>query len=68
MIRKLLLLLTLITLVTVGFVSFQNTQNDAAIESFEDCIAAGYPMLESYPERCIVPNGPSFTRQINLEN
>ncbi len=65
MIKKVLLLLALITLATVALVSFQNSQNKAAIESFEDCVAAGYPVLEIYPEQCNVPDGPSFTRQIN---
>ncbi len=65
MIKKLLLLLALITLVTVTLVSFQNSQDKASIQSFEDCAAAGYPVLEIYPEQCNVPDGPSFTRQIN---
>lgn len=65
MIKKLLLLLAIITLATVALVSFQNNQNKASIESFEDCVAAGYPVAESYPEQCFVPDGPSFTRQIN---
>lgn len=40
--------------------------NDTAanINSFDECAAAGYPIAESYPEQCIVPGGPSFTRTL----
>lgn len=31
------------------------------INSFDECAAAGYPVAESYPQQCFVPNGPSFT-------
>lgn len=43
--------------------------NDAAanISSFDECAAAGYPIAESYPEQCIVPGGPSFTRMLTDE-
>lgn len=34
------------------------------INSFEECINAGYPAMESYPRRCAVPAGPTFTEQI----
>lgn len=43
-----------------------NNSNDtpvASINSFEDC-AALYPVQESYPERCLTPDGKSFTRDI----
>lgn len=32
------------------------------ITTFEECKAAGYPIMESYPERCSVPGGGTFTR------
>lgn len=35
------------------------------INSFEACAAAGYPIMESYPERCATPDGKSFTRDIS---
>lgn len=31
------------------------------INSFEDCVEAGHPIMESYPPRCAVPGGPTFT-------
>lgn len=32
------------------------------IATFEECAAAGYPIMESYPERCSTPDGRTFTR------
>ena len=33
-----------------------------AIQDFESC-AKKYPVQETYPERCSIPNGPTFTKQ-----
>lgn len=35
------------------------------ITTFEECVAAGYGILESYPPQCIVPAGPVFTQEIS---
>jgi hypothetical protein len=32
------------------------------VQDFETC-AKKYPVMESYPERCAIPNGPEFTRE-----
>jgi len=29
--------------------------------TFEECVQAGYPVMESFPRRCAVPGGPTFT-------
>lgn len=34
------------------------------INTFEECINAGYPIMESYPRRCSVAGGPTFTEEI----
>ncbi|MBI5155952.1 PQQ-dependent sugar dehydrogenase [Candidatus Peregrinibacteria bacterium] len=39
-----------------------------AIHSFEECAAAGYPVMESYPEQCRTPDGRNFVREISGEN
>lgn len=38
----------------------------AEISSFEECAAAGFPIMESYPERCAA-KGRTFTRDIGNE-
>ncbi len=32
----------------------------ASIINFDDCVAAGYPVLESFPEQCKTPDGRTF--------
>lgn len=44
-----------------------NTTNTSNITSYDDCVAAGYPVLESYPTRCATPDGRSFTQYIGNE-
>jgi len=34
------------------------------IVDFEECILAGYPIMESQPRRCSVPGGPSFVEEL----
>ena len=38
-----------------------------SISSFEECISAGYPALESYPRQCKTSDGKSFTEYIGNE-
>jgi hypothetical protein len=45
----------------------QQVTTIATISSFEECAAAGYPILESYPEQCRTPDGQSFTRDVGNE-
>lgn len=41
---------------------FVNNGNaDKSINSYKDCVDAGYPILESYPEQCSTPDGKRFT-------
>jgi len=37
------------------------------INNFEECISAGYPVLESYPRQCKTPDGKTFTEDIGNE-
>lgn len=40
----------------------------ADINSFEECAAAGYPILETYPEQCKTPDGRTFTKIVDSQN
>jgi hypothetical protein len=44
-----------------GWMLFQQVIKPASINSYADCVAAGYPILESYPEQCNTPDGKHFT-------
>lgn len=34
------------------------------IKDFNGCVAAGYPAMESYPRKCAVPGGETFTEEL----
>ena len=34
-----------------------------SISSFDECKAAGYPIMESYPEQCATPDGRTFVNE-----
>ncbi len=34
------------------------------INSFDDCINAGFPILESYPRQCKTPDGKTFVEKL----
>ena len=34
------------------------------VNSFKECVDAGYPVLKSYPPRCVAKNGKIFTNDI----
>lgn len=35
-----------------GYVIFKNQFGGQVVNSFEDCVKAGNPVMESYPEQC----------------
>lgn len=41
----------------------QSTSTDTAIDSFDDCVDAGNPVMESYPRQCRA-DGQTFTEDI----
>ena len=36
-----------------------------AISSFDECVQAGYPIMESFPRQCKTPDGRTFVEQLN---
>jgi len=39
----------------------------SVITNFDECAKAGYPIQETYPERCVVPTGQVFVREIKTQ-
>ena len=37
------------------------------VQSFDECVKAGYPVMESYPRQCKAPNGQTFVEDIGNE-
>ena len=49
----------------VWFGFFRTIGNPAPVVlSFEDCAAAGYPVMESYPRQCRTPDGRLYVEEI----
>ncbi len=40
------------------------TEKLPLVLSFEDCAAAGYPVMESYPRQCNTPDGRHYTEEL----
>ncbi len=68
--KKETILITLASLVLVliaGFAiwRFAAPESYSQIASYDACAAAGYPILETYPEQCRLPDGRMFIRDID---
>ena len=66
-IRTILFVVSIVTIIIIVIISAvvasrNNTNQRRGINSFEECVAAGFPIMESYPEQCMTPDGRSFTR------
>lgn len=57
-------IVVILLIAAVGGYVFLEKQKVAAIDSFAKCKAAGYPIMESYPEQCMTPDKRSFTNDI----
>jgi hypothetical protein len=55
--------LIMFTGVTAGSVAF--AESDDVIDSFDDCVEAGYPIMESFPEQCRTNDGKVFVNSDN---
>ncbi len=66
--KKILIFLAIIGLGALASYFFYFREGPgAAIESFKECVEAGYPVLESYPRQCKTPEGRTFTEEIGNE-
>ncbi len=43
------------------------TKTNETITTYQGCVDAGYPVQESYPPKCSVPGGTTFTQDIGNE-
>lgn len=66
--KKLKIFLIVLSTLLFGFIIYQRLfpspviPNRPDISTFEECAAAGYPVMETYPETCRTPQGTTFTR------
>lgn len=73
--KTLIVLGVLVVVLVVGFFALNSyirheelgtatTTPPTTILSFEDCVRAGYPVMESYPRQCKVPDGRTYAEEI----
>jgi hypothetical protein len=55
-------ILSLMSRAEVNIVPIDGTPN---VTSFDECVRAGYPVMESFPRQCKTPDGRNFVEQIN---
>ncbi len=51
---------------TYRFLS-KSPEKTATITNFEECATAGYPIMESYPPQCRIPDGKTFVEESCVE-
>ena len=56
----LLVVLTIIAGLLLSLSNIAKQQRILNISSYAECVKAGYPVMESYPERCATPDGRTF--------
>lgn len=66
---KFIAIVLIIGVIVMIYIYFIMPQNATAptINSFEECVKAGNSVLQSYPPRCLVKGGQSFTQDIGNE-
>ncbi len=52
--------LAVVGVFVLSLVENNKRQKLYSVTNFEECKAAGYPIMESYPEQCATPDGRSF--------
>jgi hypothetical protein len=68
--KKILLIIVGIIIVIFAAVFIVNRPDTAPVKqitSFEECVAAGNPVMESYPEQCRTEDGELFVRNVGNE-
>ncbi len=63
-------LILVILILVSGWLVLRNyflKPNFSKIANFEDCVSAGYPVLESYPRQCKTKDGQTFSEDIGNE-
>src|SRR3989344_3635208 len=55
--------LTIIAGLLLAFSQNREQQYLFSISNFDECATAGFPIMESYPERCATPDGRTFVNE-----
>ncbi len=68
------IIIVLVLILGGGLIWYLSTQTPSEtilpteeVTSFEECLAAGYTVMESYPRQCQTPDGETFTEDVGTE-
>lgn len=64
------IIIVVVVIIGVMFIPRSTKDNgdvDLSVTNFDECVEAGYPVMESYPRQCATPDGVSFTEFIGNE-
>ena len=67
---NIVVIIVVILIVALGWLFLQPKADKEAVPtvtSYEECVAAGYAVLESYPTKCQTPDGRTFTADVGNE-
>ncbi len=69
MIKNIIIALLLVVCAVFLFVGYKgnNQAPVVAVNSYEECVAAGYAVMESYPPQCKTPDNKTFKQDIGNE-
>ena len=57
------IVLAIVAALLLAFVQNRQQGQLLSVSSFDECAAAGYPIMESYPEQCRTPDGRTFVNE-----
>lgn len=67
--RKTLWIIVILLIIAVAILGgWKSGHPSKIISSYDDCVAAGNPVMESYPAQCNTPDGKHFVQDIGNEN
>lgn len=68
--KKILLGLVIIVLLGLGvfFLNYDFNKITEEVTNFQECVEAGYPVMESYPRQCQDSEGNHFVEEIEFES
>ena len=63
--KKIIFIASMVFLIIIAALIFDiGRMDNAEPVNFRECALLGYPILESYPRQCRIPNGKSFTEEV----
>lgn len=63
--RTIGILIGILALVVIGIAVAANAPERKVVSNFEECEAAGYPIMESHPRQCRAPDGTLFREDLS---